>query len=109
DVQLGRVGAGVTLKLVKQNSPDHLDLGVYELGKWACVEIAVDVGAGSSTLTAWRGAASMGALVTKAMPDTVSLGPQWPYANPSGPQRLYFDDVVVAPAPIGCLHEKPTP
>jgi hypothetical protein len=78
-----------------------LDLGPANIGNWACYEIAYD----GTYVTGFAGAANKGSVNGRAATDHVQIGMEWNYGENNGAgKHVYFDDVVIAPAPIGCLH-----
>ena len=83
-------------------------LGNAQLGSWQCVELQVDA---KGTLDAWLGTSHLatGSLASGGSAfsaiDAAEIGLSYDEGkNPNASVVAYFDDVVVAPAAVGCLH-----
>lgn len=85
-----------------------ITLGNAQLGTWQCVELQVD---SKGTLDAWLGTThtptgklASGATAFSAI-DAAEVGLSYDEGkNPNASVVAFFDDVVVAPTAVGCLH-----
>jgi hypothetical protein len=83
--------------------------GIHGLGPapkngWACIEIEMDP---KSDLRVWRGAERKVSVRLDGATELTraEVGIDWTHgANPNASKQFWFDDVVIAPRAIGCLH-----
>jgi hypothetical protein len=78
-------------------SATPIELGSISSDTWLCIELVAD----GTDLTAYRGPDSKGKLTSVGAITSVELGV--PTTTFTG-KDVYYDDVVLAPAQIGCLH-----
>ena len=77
-------------------------LGAANIGHFACYEVAYD---GVGTVSAWAGSTLKGTAPLSMAVDAADVGLEWSLGpNASASKHMEFDDVVIAPAPVGCLH-----
>ena len=95
ELQFKPNGNGSNGDLVLANASGTVNLGPVSVGNWSCVELEANGG----TLTAFRGAIKKGSLPIAAPPVAAEIG----ISTALGGKVFYFDDVVLAPAAVGCL------
>jgi len=79
-------------------------LGPAPKNAWACIEIEADA---KSDLKIWRGGEVRAAFRMEGAPTLAraEVGMEWTHgANANASKAFWFDDIVVAPKAVGCLH-----
>ncbi len=108
-LSLALVGGGKRYALVDKlagASTTH-DLGAAQLGTWQCLELEVDA---TGAFRAWMGktlaasgALAMGAAAFSKL-QLAEVGLTYDAGASNDSIVSYYDDVVIAPAAVGCLH-----
>lgn len=78
-----------------------ISLGAATINGFACYEVGYD----GATVSAYAGATLKGTAALAMAVDAADVGLEWSHgANAGAGKNMEFDDVVIAPAPVGCLH-----